>query len=78
MPAGSKIRSTRSISWTWYCIVSRSSKTQVMFGPTATLRDALVRKDSRAKCVALARVVLEGHELRRLQALPRGRHAVSP
>src|SRR5690606_25212631 len=38
MPAASKMRSTRSISWTWYCTVSRSSKHQVAFGPTAIVR----------------------------------------
>src|SRR6185436_17326931 len=32
------MRSTRSISWTWYCIVSRSSNVQVAFGPSARLR----------------------------------------
>ena len=39
---------------------------------------ALVREDLRTKRVALARVLLERHELRCLEALPSGRHAVSP
>src|SRR5215813_13930290 len=41
MPSGSKMRSARSISCTWYCTVSRSSKAQVAFGPTASCRSAL-------------------------------------
>jgi hypothetical protein len=39
---------------------------------------ALVRQDSCAKRIALARVMLERHELRCLEALAGGRHAVSP
>src|SRR5882762_4631157 len=43
MACGSKIRSMRSISCTWYCTVSRSSKHQVAFGPTASWRSPLCR-----------------------------------
>src|SRR5688572_17608076 len=47
------MRSTRSISCTWYCIVSWSSNVQVAFGPSATLRlrlcsSTLARKSLRA------------------------------
>src|SRR5215831_15016904 len=54
MPSGSKMRSARSISCTWYCTVSRSSKAQVAFGPTASCRSALccstrARNDGRSR-----------------------------
>src|SRR5262245_31211324 len=41
MPCASKMRSTRSISCTWYWIVTWSSKHQVAFGPTWTMRSRL-------------------------------------
>src|SRR6266480_332523 len=43
MPCGSKMRSVRSISCTWYCTVSRSSKHQVVLGPTVSCRAPLWR-----------------------------------
>src|SRR5579862_3778150 len=54
MPCGSKMRSTRSISCTWYCTVRRSSKSQLAFGPTASCRVRLcastrARKASRSR-----------------------------
>src|ERR1700733_14851940 len=62
MACGSKMRSTRSISCTWYCTVRRSSKHQVAFGPTASCRSTLccstrVRNAgrSRAYCSSVSR-----------------------
>src|SRR5690606_29442577 len=41
MPAASNMRSMRSISCTWYCIVSRSSKYNVAFVPSGSRRSRL-------------------------------------
>src|SRR5690606_18353678 len=41
MALGSKMRSMRSISWTWYCIVSRSSKYRLRLEPSDTRRGFL-------------------------------------
>src|SRR5215469_9410244 len=66
MPCGSKIRSARSISCTWYCTVRRSSKAQVACGPTAIWRSPLWRSTrarkalrSRAYCSSGMRSVAE-------------------
>src|SRR5579859_6372284 len=41
MPAASKMRSARSISCTWYCMVSRSSNSSVRCGPMCRVRARL-------------------------------------
>jgi hypothetical protein len=54
MPSASKIRSVRSISCTWYCTVSRSSNSHMVFGPMASCRLRLcamtrARKSARSR-----------------------------
>ena len=63
MPSGSKMRSARSISCTWYCTVRRSSNSQVTFGPTCELAVALVLEHLGAERGPLARVALEREEI---------------
>src|SRR5215469_2572410 len=41
MPAASKMRSARSISCTWYCMVRRSSNSRVRCGPMCRVRARL-------------------------------------
>ena len=70
MPAGSKMRSTRSISCTWYCIVSAVLEaSSVQCGAQRAARAApLVRDHARAERGALARVLLEAAAGRRRRA----------
>jgi hypothetical protein len=72
MPSASKMRSMRSISCTWYCTVSRSSNSQVAFGPTLQRAVALVRDHLRAELRALFRVLLEAEQVLGAQLLAMG------
>ena len=63
MPSGSKIRSVRSISCTWYCTVSRSSKQPGRVWAYGEPARALVLQHPGAKLRTLARVALQAEQI---------------
>ena len=70
MPAGSNTLSARSISWIWYWMVRRSSKHQVMFGPTPKLPAALVLQNLRAELRCPCARTARGRRVARRSAFP--------